>query len=120
MVKKGLNQNFGNIGLSLNGKKKNVENTSSYEKREIVLDSRHRYLLEKFASVLEDKNENQLENSLMQVSSSQVDLMNSFFSENGIKKLLFFWQPKVNNFFFLFFFCNFLCSKRNNKKKQKI
>jgi len=95
VVKKGLNNNFGSIGLALNSKKKNVENTSNYEKKEIVLDSRHRYLLEKFATILGDKNETQLENSLMQVDSPQIDLMNSFFAENGIKKILLFWQPRV-------------------------
>jgi len=94
VTKKGINSNLGNIIPPYN-KNKKVDSPSIYEKKEINIDFRHRYLLEKFASVLEDKNENQLENSLMQVSSPQVDLMNSFFGENGIKKLLLFWQPRV-------------------------
>lgn len=61
------------------------------EKRRATLDVRHKYLLEKFSSVL-DVRVQDLETSLCM--GTKLDLVNEFFKENGLKHLFFFWQKE--------------------------
>lgn len=75
-------------------KKKAAAAQSSLEKKRASLDARHRYLLEKF-SVLVDEKPATLENSLL--VGNKIELINDFFADGGSRKVLFFWQ-KVSPF----------------------
>ncbi|KAI9206840.1 dynein heavy chain and region D6 of dynein motor-domain-containing protein [Polychytrium aggregatum] len=59
------------------------------EKKRASLDARHRYLLEKFSTYIDEKAAT-LENSLL--IGNKIDVINDFFAEGGSKKVLFFWQ----------------------------
>ncbi|KAJ3396765.1 Dynein heavy chain 5, axonemal [Lobulomyces angularis] len=71
-------------------KKKAAGAINAVEKKRASLDARHRYLLEKFSTFVDEKITN-LENSLL--LGNKLDLVNEFFMENGTKKVLFYWQP---------------------------
>lgn len=70
-------------------KKKAAAAQNLAEKRRASLDPRHRYLLEKFAALVDEKPAT-LENSLIQ--GNKLDIVNDFLNENGSKKVLFYWQ----------------------------
>lgn len=72
-----------------NDKKKAAANQTAIEKKRASLDTRHRYLLEKFA-VFVDEKASLLENSLL--LGNKLDLVNDFLAEGGARKVLFFWQ----------------------------
>jgi hypothetical protein len=75
-------------------KKKNVAQQTVIEKKRALLDTRHKYLLEKF-SVFVDEKASVLENSFL--LGNKLELVNDFFAENGSKKILFFWQKVKHN-----------------------
>ncbi|TPX71761.1 hypothetical protein SpCBS45565_g00838 [Spizellomyces sp. 'palustris'] len=70
--------------------KKRAAAANAIEKKRAGLDARHRYLLEKFATFIDEKPAT-LENSLLQ--GSKLDYVNDFFAEGGSRRVLFFWQP---------------------------
>ena len=72
------------------GKKKAQAAQNLAEKRRASLDTRHKYLLEKFAAFIDEK-PSVLENSFIQ--GNKLDIVNDFLSDNGSKKVLFYWQP---------------------------
>jgi hypothetical protein len=83
-------QALGGFGFDSDPKKKGTNaNTSSIEKKRATLDVRHRFLLEKFATVVDAKPAD-LETSLL--LGNKLDYVNSFFQENGLRRVLFFWQ----------------------------
>jgi dynein heavy chain len=63
---------------------------ASLEKRRAIIDPRHRYLLEKFATIADAKPQ-ELENLFL--LGSKIEMVNDFFKENGTRKIFFFWQP---------------------------
>ncbi|KAJ3166591.1 Dynein heavy chain 5, axonemal [Geranomyces variabilis] len=73
--------------------KKRAAAVNAIEKKRASLDVRHKYLLEKFA-VLVDEKPSTLENSLL--LGNKVDLLNDFFAEGGSKRVLFFWQSSTD------------------------
>jgi dynein heavy chain len=73
--------------------KKKIAALNSIEKKRGSLDIRHRYILEKFASYIDEKppiTASVLENSLL--LGNKLDILNDFFVEGGAKKVLLFWQ----------------------------
>ena len=62
----------------------------SVDKRKPLLDARHRYLLEKLATIVDPKVAD-LEASLC--VGNKIELLNEFFAENGPNKIFVFWQP---------------------------
>ncbi|KAJ3249557.1 Dynein heavy chain 5, axonemal [Chytriomyces hyalinus] len=71
-------------------KKKGVAgNVNLIEKKRASLDVRHRFLLEKFSTYVDEKPAG-LENSLL--LGNKLDIVNDFFAENGSRKVLFYWQ----------------------------
>ena len=77
------------------GKKTRAGAVNLVEKKRASLDTRHRYLLEKFGAAIDEKPVT-LENSLL--LGNKLDVVNDFFAEGGSRRCLFFWQPagKVN------------------------
>ncbi|KAI8902513.1 dynein heavy chain and region D6 of dynein motor-domain-containing protein [Globomyces pollinis-pini] len=74
-----------------NDKKKAAANQNAIEKKRGSLDIRHRYLLEKFGSFIEEK-PSTLENSLL--LGNKMELVNDFFADGGSRKVIFFWQKE--------------------------
>ncbi|KAI9015067.1 dynein heavy chain and region D6 of dynein motor-domain-containing protein [Gaertneriomyces semiglobifer] len=70
--------------------KKRAAAINAIEKKRASLDARHRYLLEKVASVIDEKPAT-LENSL--IMGNKLDIVNDFLNEGGSKRVMFFWQP---------------------------
>jgi dynein heavy chain len=70
-------------------KKKAGANQSQIEKKRASLDTRHRYLLERFGAFVDEK-PSVLENSLL--LGNKLELVNDFFADGGSKKVIFFWQ----------------------------
>jgi dynein heavy chain len=81
----GSNKNL----FDIDGKKKLAAQQNLAEKRRASLDTRHKYFLEKFAQLIDEKPA-VLENSF--ILGNKVDIVNEFFAENGSKKVLFYWQ----------------------------
>ncbi|KAJ3342801.1 Dynein heavy chain 5, axonemal [Gonapodya sp. JEL0774] len=71
-------------------RKKQPVNNATLDKKRASLDARHRYMLEKFA-VMVDEKPSTLENHLLY--SNKLETLNEFLAENGPRKILFFWQP---------------------------
>ena len=78
-----LNNNFEN------DKKKAAATQGAIEKKRASLDVRHRYIIDKFASYVDEKTTN-IENSLL--LGNKLDLVNEFFAEGGSRKVILFWQ----------------------------
>ncbi|KAG5458988.1 MAG: hypothetical protein BJ554DRAFT_691, partial [Olpidium bornovanus] len=72
-------------------KKKAGASTNFVEKKRGTLDVRHRYLLERFAALVDEKPA-ALENSLLH--GNKLDLVNAFFAEDGPRRILFCWQSQ--------------------------
>jgi dynein heavy chain len=70
-------------------KKAGATNALNLEKKRAMIDQKHRYLLDRFAEVIGEKS-SELENSLLY--GTKIELINEFFTANGLKKILFFWQ----------------------------
>ncbi|KAI9314021.1 dynein heavy chain, N-terminal region 2-domain-containing protein, partial [Zopfochytrium polystomum] len=80
---------FPSAGHEVEVKKKGAAGISQIEKKRASLDARHRYLLEKFSTFV-DETPAGLENSLL--IGTKLDILNDFFAEGGSKRVLFFWQ----------------------------
>jgi dynein heavy chain len=79
-----------NINLYENDLKKKAQAANiAAEKKRGLLDVRHKYLLEKFATYLNEK-PSALENSF--ILGNKLEIVNEFFAENGSKKVLMYWQ----------------------------
>ena len=75
-------------------KKAALAGNAAKEKRGL-LDVRHKYLLEKFATYLDEK-PSTLENAF--ILGNKLETVNEFFSENGSKKVLMYWQAPTKVF----------------------
>lgn len=69
--------------------KKKIAALNAMDKKRASLDVRHRYLLEKFAYYCDEKPA-VLETSLL--IGNKLEVLNEFFAEGGVRKVLFFWQ----------------------------
>ena len=83
-----------NFETTTENRRKNAAAASVAEKKRASLDARHRYLLEKFATFVDEKVP-ALENSLL--IGNKLDLVNEFFAEGGSRKVMFFWQPPTSS-----------------------
>jgi dynein heavy chain len=97
---KGSNQNLhgsaSNLAHDNESKKKAALANSIIEKKRASLDMRHRYLIEKFAQYIDEK-QAVIENSLL--LGNKLELVNEFFAEGGPRKVLFFWQKVAESLF---------------------
>jgi dynein heavy chain len=89
-----LNMSFVQIN-EFDKKKNSAMNAASLEKKRAILDVRHRYVLDKFASILTDAKSIDLENSLL--FGNKLDYFADFFKENGSKKLILYWQKESSS-----------------------
>lgn len=78
-----------NLNSVESDKKKAAATQNAMEKKRASLDPRHRYILEKFGTFIDEKPAT-LENSLL--LGSKLDILNDFFAEGGCRKVLLFWQ----------------------------
>ncbi|KAJ1563094.1 Dynein heavy chain 5, axonemal [Cladochytrium tenue] len=72
-------------------KKKGAVGVSLIEKKRASLDARHRYLLEKLSTFVDEKPA-VLENSLL--LGNKLDLVNDFFAEGGARRVILTWQKE--------------------------
>lgn len=66
-----------------------VFNLATLEKRRGLLDARHRYILEKFCTIVPDVKPIEIENSLL--LGNKIELLNEFFREGGLKRCFLTW-----------------------------
>lgn len=72
-----------------NDKKKAAATQGAIEKKRASLDVRHRYVIDKFATYVDEKPAI-IENSLL--LGNKLDLVNEFFADGGSRKVILFWQ----------------------------
>jgi len=61
----------------------------SLEKRRALLDTRHKYILEKFNTLIPEVKPVELENAFLQ--SNKLEVVNDFLKEGGSKKVVMCW-----------------------------
>ncbi|KAJ1345302.1 hypothetical protein BSLG_000815 [Batrachochytrium salamandrivorans] len=89
-----LHRSNQNLAHDNENRKKAAAAQNAIEKKRASLDVRHRYLLEKFSTLVDDKPAT-IENSLL--LGNKLDIVNDFLVEGGSKKVLFFWQKDDAN-----------------------
>jgi hypothetical protein len=61
----------------------------SLEKRRALLDPRHKYILDKFNTIIPDVKPIELENAFLQ--SNKLELVNDFLKEGGSRRVVMSW-----------------------------